>query len=160
MLFGAQGKISRIEILRVYTRSTDTPLGTYSRNTASALSIRVVPSEESSLLQLPLVEPIVSDLCRIMGLRIVDKVLRRSKYASYSKCYWACIESISVLRVLAVRTLLIPTDEILKVYLQYPHQYRRTSKRMKHSQYLQQCKPEILRESTKHLHYCLEHTLL
>ena len=68
-----------IEILRVL--AVNTPSGTYSRNTVSASSIRVVPSE-SNLLQLPLVEPSVSDLCRTMGLRIVDTVHRRSKYTS------------------------------------------------------------------------------
>ena len=49
-----------------------------------------------------------------MGLRIVDTVHRRSKYTSHDK-YAGHFETISGLRVLAVRTLLIPTDEILSV---------------------------------------------
>ena len=69
------------------------------------------------MLQLPLVEPSVNDVCRTINPRIIDTAHRRSKYTSYSKYYWEHVESISVLRVLAVRTLSIPTDEILQVYL-------------------------------------------
>ena len=47
-----------------------------------------------------------------MGLRVVDTVHRRLKFTPYSK-YTGHIEIISILRVLAVRTL--PTDEILIV---------------------------------------------
>ena len=43
------------------------PRSTYSRNTTSVLSTRVVPSE-SNLLQLPLVGPSVRVLCQTMGL--------------------------------------------------------------------------------------------
>ena len=55
--------------------------------------------------------PSVSVFVRTMGLRIVDTVHLRSKYTSYTPKDTAHVESISVLRVLAVRTL--PTDKIL-----------------------------------------------
>ena len=82
MFVGAQGKINKTS--RNWEYSQYILLAVH----ISALSIRVVPSE-SNLLQRPLVGPSVSDLCRTMGLRIVDTVHRRSKYTSYSKYYWA-----------------------------------------------------------------------
>ena len=85
--------VHNLEILRVL--AVHVPRSTYSRLTASALSTRVVPSE-SNLLQLPLVGPSVSGLCRTMGLRIVDTVPKRSKYTWCSK-YTGRIAGISVL---------------------------------------------------------------
>ena len=87
------------------THSTCTPRITYSRNTASTLSARVVPSE-SNLLQLFLVGQSVSVLWRTMGLRYAGTVHRRSKYTSFSD-YTGHIEGIPVLE-----------------YSQYEHQQR------------------------------------
>ena len=123
----AVSAVQNLEILRALVLAVRTPRSKYSRNTASALSTGVVPSESNSR-QLLLVGPSVSVLCRTMGLRIVDKVHRRSKYTSFSK-YTQHIENISVLRILAVRTL--PSDEIHIVYSQYPQ--HRTLRYLKHN---------------------------
>ena len=141
MFLGAQGKINRTSkywsILPVHP-----PRSRYSWNTASAPSIelspaKVISSNSHSSDHLGVIS--AEQWAWEWSTRCTDGLS-----ILYSPGIPEHIESNSVLRVLALRTLLIPTEEILEAYLQYPHQYR-SPRYMKHSQYLPQYKPEILR---------------